>query len=91
MASSMSSINILNNSRETTDPCGTTAGQEHFVERAPGSFTCCVRSVRKLWIHSHKTTVDIQLLELVQEDRVINKIERLTKIYKQCMNAFPSV
>ena len=45
MASSMSSINILNNSGEITDPCGTPAGQERFVERAPGSFTCCVRSV----------------------------------------------
>ena len=43
MASSMSSINILKNSGEITDPCGTPAGQELFVERAPGSFTCCVK------------------------------------------------
>ena len=64
MASSMSSINILNYSGEITDPCGTPAGQALFVERAPGSFTCCVRSVRKLWIHSHRLVLIFSYLSL---------------------------
>ena len=52
MKSLKSSMKILNNKGDITDPCGTPAGQICVDERTPGNFTC-VLAWRKLFVHSH--------------------------------------
>ena len=49
--SSMSLTCTLNIVGEITPPCGTPAITEPVLERTPGSLTCCVLLVRKLWHH----------------------------------------
>ena len=54
MKSSKSSINMLNNSGDITEPCGTPARHALDVDSTPGSFACWNLLSRKFWIQSHK-------------------------------------
>ena len=90
MKSSKSSMKILNNKGDLTDPCGTPAGQICVDDRTPGSFTCCVLAWRKLFVHSHS---DLLMLLSLSFDRRIEWSTRskalLKSINKEWIAFFP--